>query len=528
MPKKKTKAKSAPKGNLTKRPPVVVVVGHVDHGKTTLLDQIRKTNIAEKEAGGITQKIGAYEIEVKKGKNGGKELITFLDTPGHEAFSGMRSRGVKVADIAILVVAADDGVQPQTIEAIKFAQEAKLPLIVAFNKTDRPQADVAKTKKQLSEQGVLTEDWGGQVLSAEISAKTGAGIENLLESVILLSEMEDLKADADIAAEGIVLESKSDAKKGILTALLIKKGTLKMRDIVLAGITLGKIKRIENFRGKTIKSAGPSTPVVVMGMESLARPGEIFGTYKNIDDAQKIISERIKQSEAAALPETETAMETKAQEETKTEKNLNLILKADSEGTLEALHSILTNTKIEGIKLNIFKKRVGDINENDIKEASVTSSTIVGFNSAASAAITELAKQKKVRIITNTIVYKLIEETKDLAVSLLPPKITKTVTGKLQVIALFKTKKGAGEVFESVFGAKVIDGKIPKGANIEIFHNNVSAGIGKVIELQLNKNAADEVAKPNNAGIHYKGSAKIEMNDILEAYTEEIVRRKLE
>lgn len=521
MATKKIKAKSAKNKSLIPRPPIVVAIGHVDHGKTTLLDKIRETDIAGGEAGGITQKIGAYEVTLKKDKKNAR--ITFLDTPGHEAFSGMRRRGIKVADIAILVVAADDGVQPQTIEAIKFAAESQTPIVVAFNKVDRPEADVARTKKQLSDHGILTEDWGGQILSAEISAKTGAGIENLLDSVLLLGEMTETKFNPDIPAEGIVLESKSDSKKGILATFLVKNGILKMRDIVVSGASLGKIKRMENFKGETIMSAEAGTPVVIMGMESLPQPGIDFKVFKNLAGARNNILKN--KEKAEIIPSlAETASEISPAKE---EICLNIILKADSQGTLEALEAILKNIKIKAVKIKILKKGVGNINENDIKEASIVSSTIIGFNASLPTALAEFAKQKNVKIITGAIVYKLIEELKELAVFLLPPKIIKTVTGKLQVIALFKSKKIQGDNIEAVFGAKVIDGKILSGAGIEIFRRGVSVGSGKVMELQLEKETVKEVSKPSNAGIHYRGKSAVEMGDALEAYTEEIIKQEI-
>lgn len=508
------------KSDLLPRPPVVVVIGHVDHGKTTLLDQIKKTNVAGKEAGGITQRMGAYEVETEKGENGIKQRITFLDTPGHEAFSGMRSRGVKVADIAVLVVAADDGVQPQTIEAIKFAQSAGIPMLVAFNKIDKPDADVMKVKKQLSEHGVQTEDWGGQTIGVEISAKTGAGIKDLLDSILLVAEMEDLKANPDEPASGVVLESKMDSRKGITATLLVKNGTLRIKDIVATERALGKIKMMEDFRGKAIKAAPPGTPTVVMGMQSLPEPGQTFSVYKNAEEAEKAL---------IAAPEKEKTPfpPPPLSEEEKAAKHLRVLLKADSQGTLEALEAILNSIKIEGISLKIIKKGVGDINENDVKDAAVTGSTILGFNSEASPAIKEFAKQKKVEIAAEKIVYKLVEKVKEIALALLPPEVIKTATGKLQVIAIFKTKKSSVDSFEEVFGAKVTDGKILKGSIIEIFRNGFSQGKGRAVELQFNKNAVPEVSKPNNAGIHYKGAAKVELGDSLEAYTEEVVKKKI-
>ncbi len=516
------KKKTALKDSLLPRPPIVTVIGHVDHGKTTLLDKIRETNIAGGEAGGITQKIGAYEVVLKKNKKNTR--ITFLDTPGHEAFSGMRQRGIKVADIAILVVAADDGVQPQTIEAIKFAAESQTPIVVAFNKVDRPEADVARTKKQLSDNGVITEDWGGEILSAEISAKSGLGIENLLESVLLLSEMTEMKFNPNIPATGIILESKADSKKGILATFLVKDGILKIRDIVASGMSLGRIKRMENFKGETIVSAAAGTPVVIMGMESLPRPGTSFQVFKDFAEAQKeVVKNKEKEEVIPSLAETASGISPDQDGIC-----LNLILKADSQGTLEALEAILKNLKLETVKIKILKKGVGDINENDIKEANVISSTIIGFNASLPASLSEFSKHKKVKIISGSIVYKLIEDLKELAASLLPPKIIKTITGKLQVIALFKSKKVAGDNIEAVFGAKVIDGKIVNGAGVEIFRRGVSVGIGKVVELQLNKEVVKEVSKPNNAGIHYRGKSAVEMGDTLEAYTEEIIKQKIE
>lgn len=513
------KNKPTIKSNLLTRPPIITVIGHVDHGKTTLLDKIRETNIAGGEAGGITQKIGAYEVIFKKNKKNIR--LVFLDTPGHEAFSGMRQRGIKVADIAILVVAADDGVQPQTIEAIKFATESQTPLIVAFNKIDRPEADIPRVKKQLSDLGVLTEDWGGQVLSAEISAKSGLGIENLLESILLLSEMLELKYNPEAMAEGFVLESKSDSKKGILATFLVKNGILKIRDIVTSGSSIGKIKRMENFKGETITSAEAGIPVMIMGMESLPEPGTTFKSFKNLPEAQKNLLKNnlINKTQTESLGFTVKTMPGKDGI------CLNIILKADSQGTLEALEVVLNNLKTETVKINILKKGVGNINENDIKEASIVSSAVIGFNALMPVSLDDFAKQKKVKIITNTIVYKLIEDLKELAISLLPPKIIKTETGKLQVIALFKVKKIPGDNFEAVFGAKVIAGKILNGGMVEIFRRGVSIGSGKIIELQINKEAVKEISKPNNAGIHYRGKHPVELGDMLEAYTEEIIKQ---
>lgn len=516
----KKKIKKEKKENLLPRPPVVVVVGHVDHGKTTLLDQIKKTNVAGKEAGGITQKIGAYEVEVERGGGGTKQRITFLDTPGHEAFSGMRQRGVKIADIAVLVVAADDGVQPQTIEAIKFAQNTGVPMLVAFNKIDKPEADVTKVKKQLSEHGIQTEDWGGQTIGVEISAKTGKGIKELLDAILLVAEMEELKANPDEPASGVVLESKMDRRKGITATLLVKNGTLRTKDIFATEKTLGKIKMMEDFRGKAIKAAPPGTPTVVLGMDSLPEPGQTFSVYKNAEEARKALVAAPEKEKMPFLPPL-------LSEEEKAAKHLRVLLKADSQGTLEALETILNNIKIEGIILKIMKKGVGDINENDIKDAAVTHSIILGFNSETSPAIKEFAKQRKVEIAAEKIVYKLVEKAKEIALGLLPPEVIKTITGKLQVIAIFKMKKSSADDFEGVFGAKVTDGKIFKGSSLEIFRSGVSQGKGRAVELQFNKNAVPEVSKPNNAGIHYKGTAKIELGDSLEAYTEETIKQKI-
>ncbi len=516
---KKPKIKSANKEIFAPRPPIVAVIGHVDHGKTTLLDKIRKTVIAEKEAGGITQKIGAYEIEVEKKdkKLHGKQKITFLDTPGHEAFSEMRKRGIKVADIAVLVVAADDGVQMQTIEAINFAKSAKIPLIVAFNKTDKPEANVALVKKQLSEQGVLTEDWGGQTLGVEISAKTGKGIPELLESILLVAEMEELKADYEAEADGVILESKMDPKKGALATFLTKNGALKVRDFIVAGKNFGKIRRMENFKGEAVAIALPSVPVTVSGMETLPFPGEHFKSFKNIEEAKDALKANLEI----------LTQEEKPKPSSSTEKTFSIILKADSRGSLEAIKVVFSSLKPEGIDLKIFKAEIGEINENDIKDASATNSMIVGFNSFLPVSLTEFAKQKKAKIVSGEIIYKLAYEVKEQIASLLPPKIIKTVTGKLRVIALFRMIKEKEGSFESVFGAKVTEGKILAGSKIDIFREGKIIGEGRVIELQFNKAVTKEISEPNNAGIRYRGNVKIEMGDNLEAYTEEIIKQKI-
>src|SRR3989338_2476519 len=492
--------------NMEIRPPVVVILGHVDHGKTSILDYIRKAHIAEKEAGGITQHIGAYQIE-HQGK-----IITFIDTPGHEAFSAMRSRGAKVADIAVLVVAAEEGIKPQTKEEINHIKKSGLPLIVALNKIDKKEAQPEKVKRELKDAEIVVESLGGQVPSINVSAKTGQSIDELLEMINLVAEMEELKSNPDKPASGVIIESRLDSLRGPTATLLVKDGTLKNIDIIGTGSAFGRIKTMEDFRIQVIKETGPSAPVIVTGFNQVPQIGEKFDVFENSEAAQKKVEQktakRKEEKEVFFIPVDK--------------KVLNILLKADVRGSLEAIRESLQAIPQEEIVLRVLKSEVGEINENDIKLAQSGQAKIIGFRVKTSSKIQQIAEQQKVKILTFEIIYELIQKTRDLLAGLLAPEIIKNVLGQLKVLAIFPAKKG-----RQIIGGKVTNGQIKRGAFIEIIRENKRIGKGKLIQLQHNKKDVEEVAKNQECGIMFEGGATIEERDIIEVYEEEKKKREL-
>jgi len=517
-----TENKNIKQSNVVNRPPIVVVLGHVDHGKTTLLDTIRKTNVVAKESGGITQHIGAYQVtcppspsaqaDGRREHNG--KLITFIDTPGHEAFSQMRSRGAKAADIAILVVAAEEGVKPQTKEVISYIKKEEIPVIVAVNKMDKPQANFEKTVGELGKEGLKVEARGGKVPAVKISAKGGTGINELLEMILLVAEMEELKADIEKPADGVVIESYLDNKRGPVATLLVFEGILGIGEWVVCGKTYGKIKNLEDFKGEKMKQASPATPVVVLGLNQVPIVGENFKVVDN---------------EEAALTEiaTEKEIRTSALAGTKIqpsegEKILNIILKADVQGSLEAIQENLMKINLGGIGLNILKSEVGEISESDVKLAYSANALIIGFRVKASASVFNLAKRSGVKIRTYDVIYELFEEFKKEAAKLLEPGIEREELGRLKVIAIFRKEKS-----RMIVGGKVIDGKAVNKASIDVIRNEEKIASGKIVQLQHNKQDMNEVEKGREAGILFEGEPIIEEGDILEVYRIEKKRREL-
>ena len=418
--------------NLITRPPIVVVLGHVDHGKTSILDYIRKAHVAKREAGGITQHIGAYEIE-KDGPltdSGQVKKITFIDTPGHEAFSAMRSRGAKVADISILVVDAGEGVKNQTKEAISWIKKAGIPMIVALNKMDKPTANPEKVKGELSKEGVLVESLGGKVPSIEISAKTGQNIEELLEIILLVAEMEELKGNLKKPAEGVVIEAYLDNQRGPVATLLLNNGVLKLGDIVATSSAYGKVKILENFQGKSINQALPSMPVICLGFTEVPQVGEKFKIFPDIELAQKYLEKKERKREEAPLlfisPE---------------KKVLNLILKADVVGSLEAITDLLQNLPQDKVILRILKKEVGDIAESDIKLAKSAKAKILGFRIKINPIAQQLAERERIKIMSFEIIYELSQGVRQLMERALTPETIKTTLGKVKVLVIFRTEK---------------------------------------------------------------------------------------
>jgi translation initiation factor IF-2 len=479
------------------RPPVVVVLGHVDSGKTSILDAIRKSHVAEKETGGITQHIGAYQIE-KDGKK-----ITFIDTPGHEAFSAMRARGAKVADIAILVVDATQGVQDQTREAISHIKKAAIPLIVALNKIDRPEANPAIIKQQLSKEGVLVESFGGKVPLILTSAKTGEGIEELLEMILLLAEIEDLKADISKKVEGTIIESYLEDKRGPLATAIINEGILKKGDIIGTPSAVGRVRNLENFQGKIIDKAFPADPVVILGFEEVPRVGEKFTIFEDMEKAKE------------SLQSTEQKEKREVFEIQPGQKILNLILKTDVLGSLEAISGILTGLPQDKIILKILKAEVGDVDEADLKLAKSTRALILGFRVKIPPIIETIAEREKIKIKTFEIIYELVEGVRKFMEKIMEPEIIREDFGKVKVLAIFLTEKS-----RQVVGGKVFEGEVRKGASIEILRGEEVVGQGKLINLQRNKKDTDKVEKGEECGILYEGNVRVEEGDVLVIYQE--------
>jgi len=494
--------------NLQPRPPIVVVLGHVDHGKTTLLDTIRKTNVVAKESGGITQHIGAYQVSFNN------KVITFIDTPGHEAFSQMRSRGAKAADIAILVIAGEEGVKPQTKEVISYIKKEEIPVIVAVNKMDKPQANFEKTVGELEKEGLVVEARGGKVPAVKISAKEGTGINELLEMILLVAEMEELKADVEKPANGVIIESYLDNKRGPVATFLIFEGILKTGQWVVCGNIYGKIKNLEDFKGEKLEQATPSAPTVALGLNQVPIVGELFDVVAN---------EGVASAQARTTKETERVLSVEAPTgREKGGKVFNIILKADVRGSLEAIQENLTKINLEGINLNILKAEVGAISESDVKLAYPTNALIVGFRVKASDSVFNLAKRNRVRIKTYEVIYELFEEIKKEAAKLLKPEIEREDLGKLKVIAIFRKEKS-----RMIVGGKVFDGKVVNKALLDVIRNGEKITSGKIVQLQHNKKDMAEVEKGREAGILFEGEPIIEEGDILECYRTQKKKREL-
>lgn len=483
-----------------RRPPVVVVLGHIDHGKSSLLQSIKElgVKITEKESGGITQHIGAYQIE-KEGKK-----ITFIDTPGHEAFSAVRSRGAKVADIAILVVDGSEGVKSQTKEAVSHAKLAEIPIIVAINKIDKPEADSGKVKRELAKEGVTVESVGGKVPSVEVSAKTGQGIEELLELVLLMAEMENLKTNIQKAGEGVVIESYLDNQKGPLATLILNEGKLGSGDIVGTLSTFGKIRGLENFQGKPVQSAFPSDPVLVLGLENVPKVGENFKVFPDMESARKYL----KPSEKKELPPIlEVGPE---------QKILNIILKADVLGSVEAIEEVLKGLPQEKVILRILKSEVGNIQESDVKLAKSGRAIILGFRVKVNSVARNLSEREKIRIMIFDVIYDLVEGIREFMEKIMKPERTREDLGKVKILTIFLTEKN-----RIILGGRVIEGEARKGALIEVFRDEELIGKGKLINLQRNKKDAERVQKGEECGVLFEGDVKIEEGDVLLFYSEE-------
>lgn len=492
-----------PSQNLQMRPPVVVVLGHVDHGKSSLLEAIRDFKITSKEAGGITQHIGAYEVE-DKGKK-----ITFIDTPGHEAFSAMRARGAQVADIALLVVDAAQSVQPQTKEAVMAIKRAEIPMIVVISKMDLPNANPEKIKGELSKIDVNVESYGGEIPSVNVSAREKTGIAELLEIILLVSEVQDLKAETNVPAEGLIIESYMDGHQGPIATAIIKKGILRKKDIIATDLALAKVRSIKNFQGKELEEGLPSQPVVILGFEKVPAVGEKFKTYASVEEAMK----NLKKEE----PKREVGSTVLEQDPSK--KVLNIILKGDVFGSLEAIEAMLKALPQDKAILRILKSEVGDISESDAKLAEMSKAEIIGFRTKISPAVMKFMKNdlenNRLRIKTFDIIYELIQNVRNSLEKTLEPEIVRNEIGKLRTILVFWAEKN-----RQIVGGKITEGELKRGLKLDVIRENTKIGSGKIVNLQRDKKDVDLLRKGDEAGILFEGNVKIEKGDILSAYTE--------
>jgi translation initiation factor IF-2 len=491
------------------RAPVITVMGHVDHGKTSLLDAIRETNVAAGEAGGITQHIGAYKVE-KRGRK-----IVFLDTPGHEAFTMMRARGAKVTDIVILVVAADDGVMPQTKEAISHAKAAGVPIIVAINKIDKPNANVEKVRRELSEANVLVEQWGGEVVSVEISAIKKQGIDDLLDMILLTSDMLELKASSDLPARGVVLEARKEAGRGILANVLIHDGTLKTGDAFFAGAVSGRVRAMIDDRGSRLKEAGPASPIAVMGFDDIPNAGDTFVVVDEESRArmigemrqEKIRETSVKRQEKMSLDQLFQKMQAG------TVKDLNLIIKADVQGSVEVLNETLKRFSTDQVRVNILHANVGAVSTNDVLLASASDAIIVGFNVRPERNAAELAEKEGVDVRLHTVIYELMDEIKAAMTGLLEPTLQEVALGRAEVRDTFKVPKSG-----TVAGCHVTEGVIPRSASVRLLRDNRVIFEGKIASLRHFKNDVSEVRSGFDCGIGLERFQDVKVGDVIEAF----------
>ncbi|MBX9135954.1 MULTISPECIES: translation initiation factor IF-2 [unclassified Clostridium] len=503
--------------NLEKRPPIVTIMGHVDHGKTSLLDAIRHAKVTASEAGGITQHIGAYTVSL----NG--EKITFLDTPGHEAFTAMRARGAQVTDIVILVVAADDGIMPQTKEAINHCKAAEVPMIVAINKIDRPGANIDRVKQELTEHGLVSEDWGGDTICVPVSAKTGENLESLLEMVLLTSEMQELKADPNRKAKGTVIEAKLDKGRGAVASLLIQNGTLNVGDSILVGSTYGRIRAMFDDRGKKIKSAGPSIPVEILGLSEVPAAGDRFivckdeKTARNMAEVrkQKIKADSHQASNRVSLEDLYSQIQ-----EGKV-KELAIVVKADVQGSVEAIRQSLEKLSTDDVKVRVIHGAVGAITETDVTLAAASNALVIGFNVRPDSNATVQAEKENIEIKTYRIIYDAIEDVKSAMIGMLEPEYKEVINGKAEVRMTYKISNVG-----TIAGCYVIDGKIVRNSEVRVIRDGIVIFESTLASLKRFKDDAKEVAKGYECGLSVEKFNDLKEGDIIESFTMEAIKRK--
>jgi translation initiation factor IF-2 len=505
--------------DLKPRAPIVTVMGHVDHGKTSLLDYIRKTNVIAGESGGITQHIGAYSVVLDSG-----QTITFLDTPGHEAFTAMRARGTQVTDIAVIVISADDSIMPQTKEAISHAQAAGVPIVFAINKIDKPTANPDKVKEELAQMNLLVEDWGGKIQSHDVSAMKGTGVKELLEKILLEAELLELKANPDKNASGSVIEALLDKGKGYVSTILVENGTLKVGDYILAGKHTGKVKAMHDERGKNVIEAGPSTPVSILGLDGAPQAGDKFKVFDDEREAKQIATKRsqLSREQSVRTQRHITLDEIGRRIALGGFKELNLILKGDVDGSVEALTDSLQKLSTEEIQVNIIHKGVGAITESDVLLASASDAIIIGFNVRPSAGARQVAEKEEVDIRNYSIIYNVISDVKDAMEGMLSPEIVEEITGNAEVRETYKISKVG-----TIAGCMVLDGKIFRNSKIRLIRDNVVIFTGELTSLKRFKDDAKEVAKGYDCGIQIKNYNEVEVGDIIESFKEVSVKKKL-
>jgi translation initiation factor IF-2 len=504
---------------LISRPPVVTIMGHVDHGKTSLLDVIRKTKITENEAGGITQHIGAYNVDTDKGQ------IVFLDTPGHEAFTEMRSRGAKVTDLVILVVAADDGVMPQTIEAINHSKAAEVPIIVAVNKIDKANANPERVKRELAEVGVVPEDWGGDTIFVEVSAKENRGIDDLLEMVLLQAEILELKANPEKLAVGHVVEAKLDAGRGPVATVLVKEGTLKVHDAVVCGVHYGKVRALLNDMGRQVSSAGPSIPVEIIGLSGVPSSGDELVALSDEKDAKQVSMHRTQKQRSRELAKTSRLSLEKLYEKMQENevKDLNLIIKADVHGSIEALSDALTKLSNEEVRINVIHSATGALNESDISLATVSDAIIIGFNIRPSSKIQALANEENVDIRFYNIIYNVIKDIKNAIVGMMSSTFEERILGKAEVREVFHVPKVG-----AVAGCYVTEGKIERGQIARILRDWIVTYEGRIASLRHFKDDVKEVQSGYECGIVIKNYNDVKLGDVIECFYVEEIKPEVE
>lgn len=504
--------------DLEARPPIVTIMGHVDHGKTSLLDKIREANVTASEVGGITQHIGAYQVEIRDQK------ITFLDTPGHEAFTAMRARGALITDIAILVVAADDGVMPQTKEAIHHAKAANVPIIVAINKVDKPEANPERIKQELTEFGLISEDWGGDTIMVPVSALTGEGIENLLEMILLVSEIAELKANPDRKARGTVIEAKLDKSRGSVATLLVQNGTLHVGDFLIVGTTQGRVRAMMDYKGRKLKFAGPSSPVEILGLSEVPSAGDEFISVEDEKLAKQIAEKRFneKHLESISMRSKVSLDDLFSQIQQGEVKDLNIILKADVQGSIEAIKKTLEQLSNEEVRVNIIHSAVGGIKETDVMLATASNAIIIGFNVRPDANAKKIAEKEEVDIRTYRVIYDAVDDVKAALSGLLAPEIKEVELGHAEVRALFKVPKVG-----TISGCYVTEGKITRSAKVRIVRDGVVIHEGEIDSLKRFKDDVKEVAAGYECGIGVVRFNDLKEGDIIEAYTFEEIKREL-